>query len=113
MAISIDFPFSDLIAGYVTSYDQDQDIFGIKTSDDREFKVKLTTMAYAKLIQNFDEGYPDATGAMRSFLQEGRFLFVYGVFYPDSELFEAKQLVFAGRKNSEFVFEKQNWCRQC
>lgn len=109
MAISIDFPFSDLIAGYVTSYDQDQDIFGLKTSDDREFKVKLTTMAYAKLIQNFDEGYPDATGTMRSFLQKGRYLFVYGIFYPDSELFEAKQLVFAGRKNSEFVFEKQNW----
>ncbi len=109
MAISIDFPFSDLIAGYVTSYDQDQDVFGIKTSDDREFKVKLTTMAYAKLIQNFDEGYPDATGIMRSLLEKGRYLFVYGVFYPDSDLFEAKQLVFAGRKKNEYVFEKQNW----
>ena len=105
----VDFPFSDLIAGYVTHYDSDRDIFGLKTSDDREFKVKLSPMAYAKLIQNFNEGYPDATGSMRSMLVPGRYLFTYGVFYPDSEFFDAKQIVFAGRKKNEYVFEKQDW----
>jgi mannose/cellobiose epimerase-like protein (N-acyl-D-glucosamine 2-epimerase family) len=109
MSIAIDFPFSDLIAGYVTSYDQSEDVFGLKTSDEREFKIKISPMAYAKLIQNFDEGYPDATGTMRSMLETGRFLFVYGVFYPDSDLFDAKQIVFAGRKKNDYVFEKQNW----
>jgi mannose/cellobiose epimerase-like protein (N-acyl-D-glucosamine 2-epimerase family) len=105
----IDFSFSDLIAGYVTEYDKDRDIFGLKTSDGREFKVKISPMAYAKVIQNFDEGYPDATGSMKSMLTNGRFLFVYGVFYPDNKLFDAKQIIFAGRKKDEYVFEKSDW----
>lgn len=105
----IDFSFSDLIAGYVTEYDKDSDVFGLKTSDGREFKVKISPMAYAKVIQNFDEGYPDATGSMKSMLTNGRFLFVYGVFYPDNNLFDAKQIVFAGRKKDEYVFEKSDW----
>ncbi len=103
------FSFSDLIAGYVTNYDSETDIFGLKTSDGREFKVKLSPMAYAKLIQNFDEGYIDATANMRSMLVSGRYLFTYGVFYPDSDQFDAKQLVFAGRKTREYVFEKRDW----
>ncbi|MBD2211668.1 AGE family epimerase/isomerase [Nostoc linckia FACHB-104] len=107
--MSIDFPFSDLIAGYVTHYDANGDVFGLKTSDGREFKAKLSPMAYAKLIQNFDEGYPDATGSMKSMLAPGRFLFAYGVFYPDSDLFDAKQIVFAGRQKGDYVFEKQDW----
>jgi mannose/cellobiose epimerase-like protein (N-acyl-D-glucosamine 2-epimerase family) len=109
MSIQVDFTFSDLIAGYVTSYDKSQDAFGLKTSDGREYKVKLGPITYAKLIQNFEEGYPDATGPMRSMLEPGRFLFVYGVFYPDSEFFEGKQIVFTGRKKNDYVFEKQNW----
>ncbi|BAY94511.1 MULTISPECIES: AGE family epimerase/isomerase [unclassified Tolypothrix] len=107
--MSINFPFSDLIAGYVTHYDANGDVFGLKTSDGREFKAKLSPMAYAKLIQNFDEGYPDATGSMKSMLAPGRFLFAYGVFYPDSDLFDAKQIVFAGRQKGDYVFEKQDW----
>jgi mannose/cellobiose epimerase-like protein (N-acyl-D-glucosamine 2-epimerase family) len=109
MSNQINFAFSDLIAGYVTNYDSEKDIFGIKTSDGREFQVKLSLMTYAKLIQNLDEAYPDATGAMRSMLVPGRFLFTYGVFYPDSAIFEAKQLVFVGRQTSDYIFEKQNW----
>ncbi|MDJ0736286.1 MAG: AGE family epimerase/isomerase [Nostocaceae cyanobacterium] len=104
-----DFSFSDLIAGYVTNYDADSDIFGLKTSDGREFKVKLSPMAYAKVIQNFDEGYPDATGTMRTMLVPGRYLFTYGVFYPDNDIFDAKQIVFVGRKKDDYVFEKQDW----
>ncbi len=107
--MEINFPFSDLIAGYVTHFDAEKDVFGLKTSDGREFQVKLSPMAYAKLIQNFDEGYPDATGSMKAMLTPGRYLFTYGVFYPDSDKFDAKQIVFAGRKQDEYVFEKQDW----
>lgn len=106
---TLSFAISDLIAGYVTNFDTDTDIFGIKTSDGREFKAKLSAMAYAKIIQNFDEGYPDVTASMKSMLEPGRFLFVYGVFYPDSDIFDVKQVVFAGRSPQDYVFEKQNW----
>ncbi|WP_019507602.1 AGE family epimerase/isomerase [Pleurocapsa sp. PCC 7319] len=109
MGNTIDFPFSDLIAGYVTYFDADNDIFGLKTSDNREFNCALSPMTYAKLVQNLDEGYPDATGAMRSMLIPGRYLFTYGIFYPDSPKFEAKQIVFVGRHQQDYVFEKQNW----
>ncbi|MBD2391624.1 AGE family epimerase/isomerase [Aphanizomenon flos-aquae NRERC-008] len=109
MTTKVDFTFSDLIAGYVTEYDGNSDTFGLKTSDGREFEVKISPMAYAKLIQNFDEGYPDATGSMRAMLLPGRYLFTYGVFYPDKDVFDAKQIVFAGRQKNDYVFEKQNW----
>ena len=103
------FPSSDLIAGYVTQYDKEFDVFGIKTSDGREYDILLGDMTFAKLIQNLDTAYPDATGTMRAMLTPGRQLFVYGVFYPDSPKFEAKQIVFVGRDTEDFAFEKQNW----
>lgn len=109
MATSVNFSFSDLVAGYVTFFDADSDTFGLKTSDNREFKAKISAMAYAKIIQNFEEGYPDATASMRSMLVPGRYLFAYGVFYPDSEFFDVKQIVFTGRTPQDYVFEKQNW----
>ena len=109
MTTTIDFSFSDSIAGYVSNFDSENDVFGLKTSDGREFKVKLSSMAYAKVIQNFDEGYPDATGIMKSMLVPGQYLSTYGVFYPDSDLFDAKQIIFPGRKKTEYVFEKQDW----
>lgn len=106
---NITFPFSDLIAGYVTYFDSTNDIFGIKTSDNREFTASLTPMTYAKLIQNLDEPYPDATGTMRTMLTPGRYLFTYGIFYPDSSKFEAKQIIFLGRNPDEYRFEKPQW----
>jgi mannose/cellobiose epimerase-like protein (N-acyl-D-glucosamine 2-epimerase family) len=109
MAIKVDFPFSDAIAGYVTHYDSASDVFGLKTSDGSEFKAQLSPMAYAKVIQNFDEGYLDATGIMRSMLVPDQYLFAYGVFYPDSDRFDVKHIVFPGRKKNDYVFEKQDW----
>lgn len=103
------FPASDLIAGYVTRFDAEFDVFGLKTSDGREYDILLGDMTFAKLIQNLDEAYPDATSSMRLMLTPGRQLFVYGVAYPDSPKFEAKQIVFVGRGEEDFCFEKQNW----
>lgn len=107
--VAVNFPTSDLVAGYVTYFDSEQDKFGLKTSDEREIDAKLSQMAYAKLIQNLDEAYPDATGSMRSMLVPGRYLYAYGVFYPDSDLFDVKSIVFVGRKEEDYIFEKSNW----
>ncbi|MDY7024626.1 MAG: AGE family epimerase/isomerase, partial [Cyanobacteriota bacterium] len=109
MMVAVNFPTSDLVAGYVTYFDSEQDKLGLKTSDEREIDAKLSQMAYAKLIQNLDEAYPDATGSMRSMLVPGRYLYAYGVFYPDSDLFDVKSIVFVGRKEDDYIFEKSNW----
>jgi mannose/cellobiose epimerase-like protein (N-acyl-D-glucosamine 2-epimerase family) len=109
MTIHITFPFSDSIAGYVTYFDPDRDSFGLKTSDQREFDCKLSPMTYAKLIQNLDTDYADVTGQMRQMLTPDRYLFTYGIFYPDRPEFEAKQLVFTGSEPDEYLFEKPMW----
>lgn len=105
------FSFSDTIAGYVTQYDRDADAYGLRTSDGREFEVKLKGNTYAQIVRNLGDPYFDCTGQMREMLVPGRFLFTYGVFYPQREMndFEAQFLVFLGRKVQEFVFEKQDW----
>ena len=106
---TINFPLSDSIAGYVTYFDSDKDTFGLKTSSGNEYDCALSPMSYAKLIQNLDEPYPDATGAMRSLLTEGCYLYTYGIFYPDEPTFAAKQIVFVGRGEDDYKFEKQDW----
>jgi hypothetical protein len=35
------------------------------------------------VIRNLGETFRDATGVMRQLLVSGRFVFAYGVFYPD------------------------------
>ena len=64
-----------------------------ETTDGREFDVALTDTTYAELVRNLGEPYVDATGQMRDMLVPGRYLFAYGVFYPegDGHVFEAKQ----------------------
>lgn len=113
MVKAIDFTFSDLIAGYVTGYDPIQDVFGLKTSDSREYTVCLTPTIYAELVRNLGEAYQDATGQLRDMLTPNRFLFAYGIFYPDDTngeyKFEAKHLVFLGRIAEQYLFEKQDW----
>ena len=107
----ITFSFSDTTAGYVTQYDQDKDIFGIETSHGQKFWVKLKGNTYAYLVRNLGEPYYDCTGQMRAMLTPGRYLFTYGLFYPQSSgyVFEAQFLVFLGRKPGEYVFQRQDW----
>ena len=95
---SLSFTFSDTIAGYVTSFDEGARTFGMKTSDGREFSVKISDGAYAELLRNAEEPYKDATGLINRMLVPGRFLYVYGSFYPEATLnYEAKRLIFVGR----------------
>src|SRR5438874_5528971 len=108
---AIDFNFSDTIAGYVTAFDRDADSFGIRTSGGKEFEVRLKSNTYARLIRNLGEPYADCTSQLRDMLQPERYLFVYGIFYPERGGFsyEAEFIGFAGRKPNEFVFEGQDW----
>lgn len=111
---NLDFCLSDLIAGYVTDFDPDKGdsgTFNLRTSDGRNYEVALTSMTYAQLIRNLGEPYYDCTFQMKSMLTPDRYLFVYGIFYPDEgrNQFEAKQIVFVGRSTSEYMFEKPDW----
>lgn len=105
------FTFSDTIAGYVTSFDEGNKRFVMKTSDDREFAVDLTDTMSAELVRNLEEPYADASALVNQMLVPGRYLFAYGIFYPQGggHVFEAKRLVFVGRKEDQFQFEKQDW----
>jgi mannose/cellobiose epimerase-like protein (N-acyl-D-glucosamine 2-epimerase family) len=107
----IDFTFSDTIAGYVTSYDRDSDAYTVETSDGRAYTIKLKDNTYAMLVRNLGDPYQDATGQLRDMLVPGRFLFTYGVFYPEGGdyTFEAQFLLFVGRRQKEYVFEKSDW----
>jgi mannose/cellobiose epimerase-like protein (N-acyl-D-glucosamine 2-epimerase family) len=107
----IDFTFSDTIAGYVTSFDSGKGIFSLKTSDGREYQVKLTATTYAELTRNLGEPYQDCTEQIASMLVPDRYMYAYGCFYPEQGdlKFEAKRIIFNGRTEKEYRFEKQNW----
>jgi mannose/cellobiose epimerase-like protein (N-acyl-D-glucosamine 2-epimerase family) len=108
---TLNFTFSDTIAGYVTSFDVNTRTFVLKTTDGREFTVTLKPQTYAYLMRNLGEPYLDATGQIDAMLEEGRYLYAYGVYYPEAKglTFEVQFLLFVGSKNGEFRFEKQDW----
>ena len=105
------FSFADTIAGYVKHYDRNADKFVIETSDGREFTVALTDTTIALLVRNLGEPYVDATAQMRDMLVPGRYMFTYGVFYPQAgaHVYEAKQLTFPGSHAHDYVWEKPDW----
>jgi mannose/cellobiose epimerase-like protein (N-acyl-D-glucosamine 2-epimerase family) len=107
----VQFSFSDTIAGYVTSFDQETDSFGLKTTDGREFKVKFNANAYAWIANNLHEPRQWCGDQMREMLIPGRYVFVYGIYYPehDSFTYEAQYIVFSGRRPDMYVFERQDW----
>src|ERR1700677_4154595 len=108
---SINFSFSDTIAGYVTQADRERRTFTVRTSDNREFHIRLKANTYAQMTRNLGEPYIDCTAAMPELLVPGRYLYTYGIFYPQggSHVFEAQSLVFVGRKPDEYLVEKRDW----
>lgn len=107
---TINFSFSDMIAGYVSAANKEVNEYQLETSDGRKFLFKLTENTYAEVIRNLGESYIDCTGQIAEMLEIGRHIFAYGIFYPDKNyLFEVKHLVFSGNHSQEFVFEKQDW----
>jgi hypothetical protein len=107
----LNFTFSDTIAGYVASSDGKKGTFQLETSDGRRYEIKLTSEAYGEVIRNLGEPWQDPGAPLADMLQPGRYLFAYGVFYPEESgvTFEAKHLVFLGRDPHEFRFEAQEW----
>ncbi|MDQ7780052.1 MAG: AGE family epimerase/isomerase [Planctomycetota bacterium] len=106
----MNFTFSDLIAGYVRQFDFDKGLITLRTSDDREFQALLTATTFAEVVRNLGEPFMDCTAQMKDMLLPGRFVYAYGVFFPEQDKpFEAKHLVFLGRSEGEFRFEKQDW----
>ena len=105
------FTFSDTVAGYVTAADGSAGTFGLKTSDGREFQVSLTDATYAEVIRNPSEPYQDPGAPIQSLLTPGRFLFAYGIFYPEGGDYklEAKRLVLVGRAENDWRFESPDW----
>ena len=108
---AMNFTFSDTVAGYVTEFDREAGTYIVKTSDDRLYTIKLKGNTYAQLIRNLGDPYRDATGQMRDMLTPGRFLFTYGIFYPEGGdfNFEAQFILFVGRTVKDYFFEKQDW----
>ncbi|MFJ9339321.1 AGE family epimerase/isomerase [Streptomyces sp. NPDC101733] len=110
MADAVNFSFSDTIAGYVSRFDSGSRLLSLKTSDGREFDVSLAGDPSAELVRNLDEPYIDASGHIDEMLSPGRFLFVYGVHYPEhGGRFDAKRLVFLGRGAEDYRFEEPSW----
>ena len=107
----ISFTFSDLVAGYVTQFDRGTDTYTVKTSGGQEFQIKLKSNTYAQVVRNLGDPYQDSTGPMRDMLVPGRFLYTYGVFYPEASgpVFEAQFILFLGRKADEYVIERPDW----
>ncbi|MGM9689163.1 MAG: AGE family epimerase/isomerase [Alloprevotella sp.] len=112
-ASPMQFEFTDLIAGYVSNFNEGAKTFTLTTTDKRAFTVSLTDTTFARLLRNLDEPYQDATGNLYTFLsQEGRMAFVFGIFYPQHDgnySFEAKQIDFPEREPGKFRFEESNW----
>jgi mannose/cellobiose epimerase-like protein (N-acyl-D-glucosamine 2-epimerase family)/anti-anti-sigma regulatory factor len=109
---SLDFTFSDLVAGYVTGFDDKADAVDLTTSDGRPFRVKLTPTTVAELLRNLGDAYVDATAQLRSMLEPGRLVHAYGVFYPDAAdatAFEAKHVMLFGKRADEYRFEAPSW----
>ena len=107
----IGFTFSDTVAGYVKSYDRTTDVYVVTTPGGRDYSIKLKGGTYAQLVRNLEEPYQDCTAQLRDMLTPGRYLFTYGVYYPEGGSFtiEAQFLLFLGRKVDEYGFEQQDW----
>lgn len=107
----IAFPISDTVAGYVESFDKAADAFVLKTPGGRKVGVRFVKGTYAWIANNLDEPRQWCGEQMREMIAAGRFVFVYGTYYPEGGGFtyEAQYLIFLGGKLGEFHFEKQDW----
>ncbi len=105
------FTFADTIAGYVTSVDKHNHTFNLKTTDEREFQVRLSGVTFAEVIRNLGEPFQDPGAALEDVLLPGRYLFVHGMFYPEEHgfTFEGKRIIFVGHDVDTYRFEEPDW----
>jgi len=107
----MNFTFTDLIAGYVTSFDAEAQTFGLKTSDDREFTVQITDATYAELMRNLDEPWQDPGGPLEAVITPGKYVYAYGIFYPEAGAykFETQHIMLVGDSPDKWRFEEPDW----
>lgn len=107
----MNFTFADTIAGYVTTTDWNNNTFGLKTTDGREYVVKLTDVTYGQVIRNPGEAFQSPGNSLQNTITTDQYLFAYGIFYPEngSHTFEAKVITFVGLLGSEYRFEAPDW----
>lgn len=108
-ANEISFPFSDSVAGYVESHDAG--LLRVRTSDRRLFEIRVDRGASAEMLRNLGEPYRDVTDRLTTLLEPGRYLFAYGIFYPEADqlAFEAKHVVLVGEQPGRYRFEEPDW----
>ncbi|PRX97094.1 AGE family epimerase/isomerase [Allonocardiopsis opalescens] len=106
-----DFTFSDLVAGYVTDYDADRGDLGLRTSDGRTVRARVGPTTTAEFLRNLGHPYVDAGAHLADLLVPGRHVFAHGIYYSEhgGHTFEAKRLVFVGRRVGEYEFADPNW----
>lgn len=107
---SLDFSFSDLISGYVRSYDATARVIELETSDGRLYQAFLTANTYAKQTQNLEEGWLDRGGQLGDLLVPGQMVFLYGTFFPeDTVSFEVNFIVFSGDSKDDHRYAEPGW----
>jgi mannose/cellobiose epimerase-like protein (N-acyl-D-glucosamine 2-epimerase family) len=102
---------SDTISGYVTSYEASTDYFDLATADDRAYRVHIDDLTAAEFLRNLGEPYLEATSHLHDILTPGRYVTVYGIYYPnlESEIFSAKHIEMMGRGPDDYNFEEAGW----
>ena len=108
---NFDFTVSDTIQGYVSYFDRRERSVQLTTSDGRQYKGLLASNAYARIAENLEEPYADATGRLAELLQPGTLVYAHGMFYPegDNTTFEIKWLVFVGNGPNIYRQDEQDW----
>lgn len=106
-------PFSDLIAGYIISFDEDTGILRIRSGSNHEISVLLGSNVYAEIVRNLGEDYQSANTNWSESLVEDRYIYIYGISYPTEDAegnqFEAKRIVFPSTTDGKYVFEDSKW----
>lgn len=108
----INFTFSDTIAGYITAYNSDTVTFTLETTDKRYYEVRFASNTYGWIANNLEEPRTWCSQEqMKSMMNPGRYLFVYGIYYPEpsGNTFEAQFIIFPGKREGSYTFERQNW----
>lgn len=106
----LNFSFSDLISGYVSNYNPTDQIVDLHASDGRAYRGQLTANTYAKQTQNLKEGWLDRGGQLAELLVPGQMVFLYGTFFPESDIkFEVNYVVFAGDRKDELRYSETGW----
>lgn len=108
----INFTFSDTIAGYITAYNSDTVTFTLETTDKRYYEVRFASNTYGWIANNLEEPRTWCSQEqMKSMMNPGRYLFAYGIYYPEpsGNTFEAQFIIFPGKREGSYTFERQNW----